>query len=77
MAIAGVKPDVNESPYVQYDEDLYTTEQVREILIKFIHGLEPDDLDSIGFMYGHNLIEKAKSMEVEIVDEFMGSDGEQ
>lgn len=76
MAIAGVKPDVNESPYVQYDEDLYTAEQVREILIKFIHSLEPDDLDSIGFMYGHNLNDKAKEFEVATVDEFMESDGE-
>lgn len=58
-------------------EELYSREQVREILIKFIHGLEPDDLDSIGFMYGHNLIDKAKSTEVGVVDEFMESDGEE
>lgn len=77
MAIAGIKPYVNESPYVQYDEDLYTAEQVREILIKFIHGLDLNDLDSIGFMYWHNLSDKAKEFEIGLVDEFMKGNGEE
>jgi hypothetical protein len=80
MTIAGVKPEFNvlapKDALIPVGE-YYTAGSVREILIKFIHGLEPDDLDSIGFMYGHNLNDKAKSMEVGIVDEFMKGNGEE
>lgn len=62
MAIAGVESvTAHESPYVQYHDDLYAPEEVREILIKFANS--------------KNAMRRDMTVE-QIVDEFMESDGE-
>lgn len=52
---------------------LFTDEQVCEILIKFINGIELDDLNSIKIMYENGLNNTAKLIETDIIDEFMES----
>lgn len=52
---------------------LFTDEQVRDILIKFINGIELDDLNSIKIMYENGLNNTAKLIETDIIDEFMNN----
>lgn len=52
---------------------LFTDEQVRDILIKFINGIEIDDLNSIKIMYENGLNNTAKLIETDIIDEFMNN----
>lgn len=70
MAINGVEPATYIMPN---DHDYFTNEQVREILIKFINGIELDDLNSIKIMYENGLNNTAKLIETDIIDEFMNN----